>query len=71
MLKEKHTYEQIRNIIAAKYGVHKAISTIRGVKRNVVLPPHLRPRKAEWGPEHVSVLMRVHGLCLSCGLFST
>jgi len=64
-LKEKHTYSQIQRIIAAKYGVQKAISTIRGVKRNVVLPPHLRPRKAEWGPEHVSVLM----LVLPCQAF--
>jgi len=47
-------YEEIQKMIEDQYGEKKALSTLRGTKRNIVVPKELRPRSPKWEDVHVS-----------------
>jgi len=49
-----YTYEEIRKMIEEEYGEKKALSSLRGTKRNIVTPKDLRPRSPKWEAMHVS-----------------
>ena len=63
--KEKVCYQDIHDMIWAKFGIRKKLPTLRGQHRHFVKLPHERPRKPKWSKKDVSAPSRFSNIALT------